>query len=276
MQPVITDKENGIIYRKWDTSQPKAALLLIHGLGGQSSRWNFLADFLQQNDISSYALELKGFGETKDLAGHIDSFDTYLADVRYLYKIIRSENPESQIFLLGESMGAFISFLTAAAEPNLFNGLICISPAFKSKLKFSFLNYINIHLSLIYNPKKQFRIPFDSQMFTRDSAYQESIESDSRERRLVTSKLLFNILIAQKQCVIFKDKLKIPVLFLLAGKDLLVDSKTSEKFFNNLPIPDKDIIIYPDMYHALSIDLGKEQVFDDIFAWIKQRIDILM
>ncbi len=232
-----------------------------------------MADFFLHNNISSYALELKGFGETKDLAGHIDSFNTYISDVRYLYKIIHSENRESQIFLLGESMGALISFLTAIAEPDFFSGLICISPAFKSKLKFSLLDYINIHLSLIYNPKKQFFIPFDSQMFTRDTAYQQIIDSDLREHRLATSKLLFNILIAQKQCAIFKDNLKIPVLFLLAGKDLLADSKTSKKIFNNLPIPDKSIIIYPNMFHALEIDLEREEVFDNIFAWIKQRID---
>lgn len=272
MQPIITDKESGISYRKWGTSQPRIILLLIHGLGGQSSRWNFLADFFLQNNISSYALELKGFGETKDLAGHIDSFDTYIADICHLYKIIHSGNRESQIFLVGESMGALISFLTAVREPDLFSGLICISPAFKNKIKFSFLDYINIYLSLIHNPKKHFFIHFDSQMITRDTDYQQIIDTDPREHRLATSKLLINILIAQMQCLIFMDKLKIPVLFLLAGKDLLVDTKKSADFFRKLPIQDKVIIIYPHMFHALTIDLGREQVFDDIFSWIKKRM----
>lgn len=275
MKPVITDNESGVIYRKWIASKTKTVVLLIHGLGGQSSRWDFLANFLAQNDISSYALELKGFGETKDLAGHIDSFNTYITDVSYLYKIIHTENPQSKIFLLGESMGALISFLTVVYAPDLFKGLICISPAFKSKLKFSVLEYIDIHLSLVYNNKKYFQIPFNSPMFTRDCIYQDIIESDPRERRLATSKLLFNILIAQKQCEIRKNKLKTPTLFLLAEKDLMVDTKTSEKFFNNLTIPDKNLIIYPDMYHALSIDLGKEKVFADILSWIKHKIDAI-
>ncbi len=271
MNQVITDKERDIVYRKWPASQPKAVLILIHGLCGQSNRWEVLADFFQQNNISSYAIDLKGFGETKGLPGHIDSFDKYLADIRSLYDIIHTENRHCPIFLLGESMGALISFLAAARAPELFDGLICISPAFKSKLKFTALNFLHIFLSLIYNPKKQFRVPFESRMFTRDTVSQERIEADYREHRLVSSKLLFNILIAQKQCETQKDKLKTPVLFLLAGKDLMVDTKTSEKFFSNLAIPDKGIIVYPDMYHALSIDLGKEKVFGDILSWIKQK-----
>jgi len=272
MTQVITDKESSIVYRKWPSSRPKAVLLLIHGLCGQSTRWEVLADFFQKNNVSSYAIDLKGFGETKGAAGHIDSFDRYLTDIRCLGGIIHAENQQIPTFLLGESMGALIAFLTAARAPDLFNGLICISPAFKSKLKFTVLNYLKIFLLLIYIPKKQFRVPFDSQMFTRDTVRQENIEADYREHRLVSSKLLFNILLAQKQCEILKNKLKTPVLFLLAEQDLMVDTKTSENFFNKLPIPDKGIIIYPGMYHALSIDLGKEKVFDDILSWIKQKI----
>lgn len=275
MQPVITGKETGIMYRKWSVIPPKVVLLLIHGLGGQSSRFEFLADFLLQNNISSYAIELKGFGETKSLAGHIDSFDNYIKDILVLCNIIHNENPKSQIFLLGESMGALIAFLGAIQKPDLFSGLICISPAFKNKLKFTFLDYIQIYLSFLYNLKKQFHVPFDSQMCTRDTAYQKIMESDPREHRRASSKLLANILIAQIRCKHFKNKIIIPVLFLLAGNDLMVDYKASELFFNTLPTPDKGIIIYPDMFHALTIDLGREQVFDDILSWIKQRIDTI-
>lgn len=275
MQPVIIDKVSGIVYRKWSASQPKAVLLLIHGLCGQSNRWEFLADYFQKNDISSYAIDLKGFGETKGVAGHIDSFDKYITDICRLCGIIHAENQKSPIFLLGESMGALIAFLSAIRAPELFNGLICISPAFKSKLKFTALDYLKVFLALIYNPKKQFHVPFDSQMFTRDTVYQEKMEAEYKEHRLVSANLLFSILIAQKQCVFLKDKLKTPVLFLLAGNDLMINTKICEKIFSKLPIPDKGIIIYPDMYHALSIDLGKEEVFNDLLSWIKQKTDTI-
>lgn len=274
MQPVITDTKSGIIYRKWPASQPKAILLLIHGLGAHSGRWEFLADFFQKNNFSSYAIELKGFGETKDLPGHISSFNKYIKDIYALNQIICNENAGSKIFVAGESMGALIAFLAAAYKPKLFYGLICISPAFKSKLKFSIFEQLKIYLSLIYRPKTHFSLPFEAPMFTSDTEYQKVIEADPREHRCATSKLLFNIRIAQMKCGLLKNRIKIPVLFMLAGNDLLVNSKTSEIFFHTLPISNKYIFTYPNMFHALSIDLQRSKVFADMSIWIQRKLKI--
>ncbi|MFH1798515.1 MAG: alpha/beta fold hydrolase [Candidatus Omnitrophota bacterium] len=267
----MTDKKTGVVYRRWQAPVPGAVLLLIHGLGAHSARWEFLADFFLARNISSYAVELSGFGETQGLRGHVDSFDVYYDDIRRLLRIIQEENPGTKVFLLGESMGALIAFMLAALEPDLFNGLICVSPAFLNRMKFSLLSYTAIFLSLLYNPKKQFNMPFNPEMCTSDEAYQKQMDSDSREHRLATSKLLFNIALAQARAGIVKNKIKTAVLFLLAGNDKLVDSRVSENIFNVLKIKDKAMFRYPNMLHALSIESGKEKVFEDILSWIFKR-----
>lgn|GEM_PF-186157 len=277
----ITDKEfcvdrmknhKGVIYREWKVCAPRAAILLVHGLGAHSGRWSFLAEFFLRNNISSYAIELKGFGETKDLKGHIDSLDTYFNDIRIFRNLIAQENPGKKIFILGESMGGLIAFLMAGRKERLFDGLICISPAFKSRIKFSLMEYIKIMLSFIYNPRKQFRMNFDSFMCTRDNEYLKILNSDSREHRLATSKLLLNLVFAQMKAAGLKDKISSPVLFLLPGYDKLVDSENSERIFDNLNLKDKTIIVYPEMYHALSIDAGREKVFSDMLKWIDRLL----
>ena len=93
----------------------------MHGLGGYSERWKALAEFFYKRNISSYALELKGFGETSDLKGHIDSFDIYLNDIKSLQRIVAKENPEKKIFLLGESLGGLLSFLLVIKERKWFS-----------------------------------------------------------------------------------------------------------------------------------------------------------
>jgi len=267
------DEKTGIIYKRWACPSPNAIFLLVHGLGAFSGRWDLLSDFFLQKDISSYAIELKGFGETKDLKGHIDSFDIYFNDIRSLYDIIKRENSEKKIFLIGESMGALISFLLAGLRPDLFDGVICISAAFKSRLKFSLLDYIKIFVFMMFNPKKQLKMHFNSQMCTRDVDCQKAMDTDEREHRFATPKLLLNIFLAQMRVNSLKNKIKMPTLFLVAGDfDALTDPEEVKRVFKGLKTEDKEIIRYPQMYHSLSVELGREKIFGDILKWVNKRI----
>lgn len=272
MPELRIDEKTAVTYRQWNAPLPKAVLLLVHGLGAHSQRWNFLADFFLQNNISSYAIELRGFGETEGLKGDVENFDIYYNDIRSLCAIIGSENPDKKIFLIGESMGALISFLAAGGEPDQFSGIILLSPVFKSRLRMPSLTYCKIFFSLFYEPKKQFYVPFDSKMCTRDTAYQKIMDSDSREHRLTTARFLVNIAISQIRAQYLKNRVRAPILFLLSGKDELADTRASQDFFQNLRMEDKDIILYPEMRHALSIELGRENVFGDILKWVERRI----
>lgn len=271
MRNIICDEKTAIIYRKWRNNPGKIVLLLVHGLGGHSQRWGFLADFFLSNNISSYALELKGFGQTDTPKGHIDSFDTYFKDIKSLHAVIRGENPGSKVFIIGESLGALISFIITVKSPGLFFGIICISPAFKSRMPFSLWDYLNVFSFQYFFPLKSMRLPFSSGICTRDTEYIKQMDSDERECRIASVRLLFNIIMAQIEAVFIKSKLKTPLLFLIAGEDKLVDDKASVSFFNRLTLKDKKMIQYPKMYHALSIDLEREKVFQDILGWLNTQ-----
>lgn len=272
MPELKVDEKTGVSYRKWNAPSPKAVLLLVHGLGAHSQRWGFLADFFLTCAYSSYAIELRGFGRTKELKGDIESFNIYLDDVRSLWGIIKEEYPDKKVFLVGESMGALIAFLAAAQSSKLWDGIILLSPVFRSRLKMPALNYLKIFFSLFYNPRKQIHIPFDSQMCTRDVDYQKVMDADPLEHRLATVRLLFNIVSSQIRAQYLRSAVYAPILFLLSGKDELADAKASQKFFRGLKTEDKEIILYHEMRHALSIELEREKVFKDILKWTERRI----
>jgi alpha-beta hydrolase superfamily lysophospholipase len=267
-----TDRESGVMYRTRTAPTSRAVFLLVHGLGAHSGRWEAWGEFFRSRAISSFAIELKGFGETREEPGHIDSFAVYLRDIRSLCNIIGREFPGKKIFIAGESMGALIAFEAAVADPGLFSGLVCLSLPLKSRLKISFLKYAGIFLSLCLNPRKQFTMPFNAAMCTRDADYRKTIEADSREHRLATPRLLWEIISSQKHIRAFRDTVSIPSLFLFAGQDQFVDAGVNKDFYRALRAPDKTVIEYPDMSHALSIDLGREQMFQDIASWLEKRI----
>jgi len=265
------DAKTGIIYRKWAAASPKAALLLVHGLGTYGDSWKFAGDFFLKRNISSYAVDLRGFGKTRGLRGHVDSFDIYYDDIKALREIIVRENGPVKIFLTGQSMGGVIVFAASALNPHLFDGTICLAPAFTAKLPFSAVEYADIFASFFYNGKKNFNLPFSAEMCTRDTEHQRAMNSDDLEIRFATSRLLVSIFLAGLRGRFLKNKIDGPVLFLLAGEDALVSSRACRKVFKGLRTKDKTLIEYPGMHHALNVELDRDKVFADIFKWVRDR-----
>ncbi len=269
MLDLIQDKGSGIRYFKWTAKDPAQVFLLVHGMGAHSERWKFFAEYFLEKRISSYSLELRGFGQTQEHKGHVDCLDVYYKDILCFINIIRSENPGKKIVLAGESMGGLIAFEFFLKQQEDADALVCFSPAFANNMK---LDYPGVILPLLYNSKKQNIMPFTSAMCTRDKDYQKVMDADPREHRFATSALLLQILFAQMRSTLFAGKIEKPVLFLLAGddKDLLVDPKASKAVFKRMKGANKKLIQYPDMLHALSIDIGRGKVFEDIYRWIKE------
>ncbi len=248
-------------YKTWIHPSPRCVLFLVHGLGANTAWWEEFAGFLLRNNISSYAIDLRQYG----------SFKGFFLAIDELHAIIKRDNPGAKIFAVGESMGALI-ILSIALEKSLFDGLACISPAFKSRVPLKPLDYLKIFLPLLYNPVKQYRLPVTPDMCTRDTSYLKIIDATYDRDVLSTSKVLFDIFITQVYMRVFKMRIVPPLLFLIAGDDKLVYSAASRKVFERIESKDKEMIDYPGMYHSLSIDLGREKVFEDILKWVDKRI----
>ena len=264
-----------ILFRRWAASpaSPKAVFLLVHGLGAHSARWNFLAGHLAERGFASYAVELRGFGRTPERPrGHIGSFRVWDRDILELGDIARRENPGKKIFLLGESMGGLLAFNLACRNADKFAGQVLIAPAFKNGMKFPFSVYLKLVAFLLVKPTMMVDLPFTSEMVTRDPEYLQVMNASPDELRVTSLKCLFNFLPEQTRSRRLAKKLAVPTLFLIPGVDLLVDERAGRKMFRKLPLADKTLLEYPNMLHALSIDLGREKVFNDILDWAAPRV----
>ena len=228
-----------------------------------------MAEFFLKHNISSYAIELRGFGSTSGVRGHVDTLKYYYRDICTLNAIITIGNLGIKIFLAGESMGGLISYMLATTNPTLFDGLICLSPAFANNMKFSLSDYFKMFAPLMYDPKKSVKLPFTSEMITSDKDMQLKLDSDPNEIRFASSKLLFDIADTQ---FISRFNRRAPIedtLFLLSGNDKIVDVKVSRKIFKRLKSPNSKLIEYPEMKHALSVEQDRKRVFTDILSWIR-------
>jgi alpha-beta hydrolase superfamily lysophospholipase len=266
------------LYRRWDaittgSASPTAVFLLVHGLGAHSARWDFLAAYLAGRGYASYAIELRGFGRTPERPrGHVDSFETWFRDIIALREIAGRDLPGKKIFLLGESMGGLIVYDLAGRHPDRFAGVVPIAPAFKNGLKFPPSVYLKVALVRPFDPKHLVAAPFTSEMATRDPDYAAVMNANPDEVRVVSLGVLAGFLPVQARAGRLARSYAVPSLFLIPGVDHLVDESGGRKVFRKIALADKTLIEYPDMFHALSIDLGRGKVFEDIAAWVAARI----
>ena len=277
------------LFRRWDASaaasattglsgttgsaSPKAVFLLVHGLGAHSARWDFLAGFFSGNGYTSYAVELRGFGRTPERPrGHVDSFKVWDRDILALRDTIGRNSPGKKVFLLGESMGGLIAYDLAGRNPARFSGVVLIAPAFKNGMNFPASVYVKLALVRPFNPKLTVDIPFTSETATRDPEYAAVMNSNPDELRVVSLGLLAGFLPIQGRAGRLAKTYAVPSLFLIPGIDHLIDERAARKLFKKLSTADKTLIEYPEMFHALSIDLDREKVFRDILDWTGKRV----
>ena len=212
---------SGISYKVWASPSPKAKFLLIHGLGANSSWWESFASESLKNGLSSYSIDLR---EDRSFAEFFDSINNLLIK-------IREDNPGKKIFAVGESMGALIILSMVSKEQALFDGLVCIAPAFNSKAPLKLKDYFRIFLPLFYDRNKRCTLPVSSDMCTRDPAYLKMIEATYDKDVMTTSQVLFDIFITQLRMRWLAMPIGSPLLFLVAGNDLLVHGEASVKAF---------------------------------------------
>ncbi|HOF13452.1 MAG TPA: alpha/beta hydrolase, partial [Spirochaetota bacterium] len=67
-----------IFFQQWEVANPKAVLIIIHGLGEHSGRYGNLIDALQNKGIAIFGLDHRGFGRSGGKRGHTDSFMDYI------------------------------------------------------------------------------------------------------------------------------------------------------------------------------------------------------
>jgi alpha-beta hydrolase superfamily lysophospholipase len=268
---MLKSQDGIVFYREWNCPSPKTVVILVHGLGGYSGRFFEFGAYLAKHGMQVYAIELKGFGETSAVKGHIDNFRVYTDELKFLVATAKELNPGKKIFMFGESMGGLITIDFLTHYQKMLDGAILMSPAIKDKLTMPFAKKLDIFRSALFDPMKYFSAGFSAETFTRDKVMAKRINNDPLEVRQFTAKFFLSILKAMIFVSTMARAIKLPVLMLLAGKDSMISAEAAERYYKKISSKDKELKWYPEMYHAIYVDKDREPVFNDIVSWIDKR-----
>lgn len=265
----FTAEQIQIDYRIWLPKQTKAIILVIHGLGSHSAHYEALGKYMASREICVYAIDLRGFGNSKFRLNRLRTFSKYTSDLEQLVKIAQTEFPGKPIFMLGESLGAIIGINSAVVTQNELAGLILISPALIPYVSFRFLREI---ASRIYKKSlSDLPTPYPLAKISSDPNYLNKIKFDPLYRSKIPfyfGKIMWE---SQKEASKQVKLIRRPVLILHSRQDRIVKLKGAKRIYKKLKVSDKQLHIFKKSYHTILNDLEKNRAYELVSNWVRQH-----
>ena len=118
----------------WHCEDPKAIVIIIHGMSEHAARYDDFSNFLTTNGLSVYASDLRGHGKTAETPENVGLFamengwGKVIQDQRALISYVESKS-DLPIFILGHSMGSFIARSVSFSGENRIAGYLLSATA---------------------------------------------------------------------------------------------------------------------------------------------------
>ena len=257
--------------QSWRPEQPKAVVLVVHGFGEHSGRYGYLVPPLTAAGYAVYALDHRGHGRSPGKRGHIDSFDDYLVDVRALAAFAQAASPGLPVVVFGHSLGGLIALLYALRYPPGLAGVIASAPLLTKPNVSPMLLTVAQLLSRVA-PSFALDTGLDATTISRDPAEVERYTSDPQVHSKSTARAGSEIMKAIDWAQAHAGELTVPLLLYHGDADNLVPIEGSRRFFAAVQEQDKQFVERPGGYHESHNDLGRDELFAMIVAWLNAHI----
>ena len=123
--------DSGIFYRRWEVEAPRAVVLIVHGLGEHSGRYQHVAEALAARGYACLAPDHPGHGRSPGHRCYIGSFDGFYPALDALRDIIDADYPGLPCFIIGHSMGGLITGNYLLTRQSRFAGAAFSGAAFE-------------------------------------------------------------------------------------------------------------------------------------------------
>jgi len=258
----------------WMPAEPRAVLLLVHGLGEHSSRYMHLVEKLTEIDISVFTFDGRGHGKSMNGKpdAYFDSAEDYLKDISALFGKVQSYALGLPVFLYGHSMGGgLVAAFVLKYKPSA-AGVILSSPAIKeAEGTPKFLKAIAGLVSK-YLPRLK-ALKLDASKISRDPQEVEKYLNDPLIYTApIPARTGYELLQVMRFIEINATEFSLPVLLIHGSDDGLTNPQGSKLLFEKAVSTDKTVKIFPEGYHELINDLDREEVLTTIQKWLNERI----
>ncbi len=210
--------------RTWTADEPKANVLLVHGIAEHSGRYEHVGSTLAAAGYSTRSFDNHGHGRSGGVRAHVPSFDVFLDDVEDNLAELRSDG--KPVVLMAHSLGGLIAFTYCVTGRPLPDVLLLSGPALGAEVP-AWQRIMAPILGRIA-PKLFIKNEFDGSLLATDPDVGTAYIDDPLRIQGATSGLGFAIFTAMKTANENLANLSIPTMVFHGGNDRIVPAHFTE------------------------------------------------
>ena len=266
-------RDANIYYQSWlPEGEPKAILVIVHGLAEHSGRYMNVVNHLVPSGYAVYGIDHIGHGKSDGKRGYVERFQDYTKVLKNYFDMIEKLQPDKPMFLIGHSMGGLISAAYLLNHPDKLSGAILSGPGIKLPDDISQATIFAAKLFSIIMPKFGLK-QLDSKGVSRDPAVVDAYVNDPLVYTgKITARLGAELIKTMQYVTQQAAKIKLPIMIVQGSDDKLVDPGGAQFLYNLVGSKDKTIKIYKGFYHEVFNEPEHELALNDVKTWLEDHL----
>jgi len=257
-----------VFYRHWPVSEARAVILLVHGLGEHSGRYQDLASFMNARRIAVVAPDHVGHGLSPGPRAFCRRASDFTAPLDTLRDMIDDWYPGQPCFLVGHSMGGLISARYLLDHQCEFAGCALSGAALEMTEPPSTITlWISRLISLVWPTLGLLQL--DASEVSRDPVVvQKYVDDPLVHSGKISSRLVTELFVMMDEVVAGRAGITLPMLILHGEADAMTAPQGSRNFHAPIGSDDKALQIYPGLYHEIFNEPERMAVMGELAEWI--------
>jgi alpha-beta hydrolase superfamily lysophospholipase len=267
---VISADGTKLAFRAWPKDRADLAFAVVHGFGEHSGRYERFAAGMAAHGMSTYAVDLRGHGNSPGQRGYIDSWSQWTDDASAFVKHVEAI-AGTEVIPLGHSFGGatVLSTVLAGKLPTS-KRFIISSPALRVKVAVPGWKITLGNAASKLVPRFALDAPAHGALLSRIPEVIHGYDHDPLVHSKMSSRLYTEWQQATSDIAARAAQIKIPFLIVAGSGDNLIDPDGSRELHARSPST-SELKIFEGRLHEPFNDLGSEEVFQVIADWLRKK-----
>jgi alpha-beta hydrolase superfamily lysophospholipase len=262
--PTVTPDGTHELTRRWEASEPKASVLIVHGIGEHSGRYEHVGGWFAERGFTVEAFDLIGCGATGGARGDIEDWTVFLDQIEsHLTPMIDDPLPS---VILGHSMGGLLAAEYLASERPKPDLAVLSAPGLLGGAAWQ--RSVSRVLSPVIG-KVSIPSGIKGEDLSRDPAVGEAYFADPLVHTKATVRLGDALFRAMDRTSAGVGLIEVPTLVIHGTADNIVPPRASEVFE---PVEAAEHRTYQDLRHELHNEPEGHQIYDEVIDWVEGHL----